>query len=86
MHLLFDEYYDAYSTKWFLFWGLHLKVARSYSIDENYIKSFRGSYFISVGGAVYEMSNYIPSFGEMSYNSSGFQATSLPGYVLKRNI
>lgn len=55
----------------------------SYSIDDNYVRSFRGSYFLNISGSIYELSTSIPSFGAMSFTASGFEATSFSGYVLK---
>lgn len=54
----------------------------SFSIEDDKVKNFRGSYFINVNGSVFEVSKYIPSFGTMTAVGSSFSVTNGQGKEL----
>ncbi len=54
----------------------------SFTIEGDKITSFDGSFFISAGGAVYEMSIFYMSFGTMTRTTSGFTVTNYWGKKL----
>lgn len=53
-----------------------------FSINGDEVTNFSGSYFISDGTTIYELSTSIPSFGTMTETSSGFKVTNYWGKTL----
>lgn len=53
-----------------------------FTISGTKVENFRGSYFLSSGGTVYELNTIIPSYGTMTETSEGFTVTNFTGKKL----